>query len=133
MIFNKCKDKDAAWEYLKWFTSAEVQAQFGTQTEGLLGQMGRYASANREALTLLPWSRSERRSLQAAQAELQEIPVTPASYAVTRNLMNAFRETVNNHENPRDTLLWYNRDINTEIRRKRENLGMETEEYIIIK
>ena len=133
VIFSKCRDKDAAWEYLKWFTSAEVQAQFGTQTEGLLGQMGRYATANREALTLLPWSKSELRSLQAAQAELQEIPVTPASYAVTRNLMNAFRETVNNHENPRDTLLWYNRDINTEIRRKRENLGMETEEYVIIK
>ena len=77
MIFNKCKDKDAAWEYLKWFTSAEVQAQFGTQTEGLLGQMGRYATANREALTQLSWSKDEQKNLLQAQEELQEIPVIP--------------------------------------------------------
>ena len=59
-----------------------------------------------------------------ARNELQEIPIIPASYAVTRNIMNAFRETVNQNENPRDTLLWYNRDINTEITRKRQNLGL---------
>ena len=51
-----------------------------------------------------------------------EIPVIPSSYAVTRNIMNAFRETVNEGENPRDTLIWYNRDINAEIERKRKNL-----------
>ncbi len=68
----------------------------------------------------------EQQTLLSAQENLQEIPIIPASYAVTRNIMNAFRETVNNHENPRDTLLWYNRDINTEITRKRENLGLST-------
>ena len=57
-----------------------------------------------------------------------EIPVIPASYAVTRNIMNAFRETVNENQNPRDTLVWYNRDINDEITRKRENLGLSTDE-----
>jgi len=56
-------------------------------------------------------------------AEIQEIPVLPSSYAVTRNIMNAFRETVNNKENPRDTLRWYNRDINNEIKRKNESLN----------
>ena len=42
--------------------------------------------------------------------------------------MNAFRETVNELENPRDTLIWYNRDINDEITRKRKNLGLSTDE-----
>ena len=41
--------------------------------------------------------------------------------------MNSFREVVNNAENPRDTLVWYNRDINDEITRKRENLGLDTD------
>ena len=63
--------------------------------------------------------------LRAQQAELAEIPVTPASYAVTRNIMNAFRETINEKKNPRDTLIWYNRDINDEITRKRRNLGLD--------
>jgi hypothetical protein len=42
--------------------------------------------------------------------------------------MNAFREVVNDSENPRDTLMWYNRDINEEIERKRENLGLDDED-----
>ena len=78
-------------------------------------------------MTQLSWSKDEQKTLLNAQEELEEIPIIPASYAVTRNIMNAFRETVNNYENPRDTLLWYNRDINTEITRKRENLGLPTE------
>ncbi len=127
VIFKKCKDVDGAWEFLKWFSSADVQVEYGTQIEGLLGQLGRYTTANREALTQLSWSKEEQTELIRAQDELQEIPVIPASYAVTRNIMNAFRETVNHNENPRDTLLWYNRDINTEITRKRENLGLSTE------
>ncbi len=128
VIFNKCKDIEGAWKFLKWFTSAEVQAEYGTQIEGLLGQLGRYTTANTEALQQLAWSKQEQQTLLTAQEELKEIPIIPASYAVTRNIMNAFRETVNNHENPRDTLLWYNRDINTEITRKRENLGLSTAE-----
>jgi hypothetical protein len=90
-----------------------------------MGQMGRYATANTEALTQLSWSASELATLQEQQEQLDEIPIIPASYAVTRNVMNAFRETVNNAENPRDTLMWYNRDINAEITRKRENLGLD--------
>ena len=40
--------------------------------------------------------------------------------------MNAFRETVNSNENPRDTLMYYNGDMNDEILRKRENLGLDS-------
>ncbi len=127
VIFNKCKDAEGAWDFIKWFTSAEVQVDYGTQIEGLLGQLGRYTTANTEALQQLSWSKDEQQVLLQAQSELEEIPIIPASYAVTRNIMNAFRETVNNYENPRDTLLWYNRDINEEITRKRENLGLVTE------
>jgi ABC-type glycerol-3-phosphate transport system substrate-binding protein len=125
IIFNKVSSEENAWEFLKWFSSTEIQVQYGTSIEGLMGQMGRYATANTEALTQLAWSASELATLQDQQEELDEIPIIPASYAVTRNVMNAFRETVNNAENPRDTLMWYNRDINAEITRKRENLGLD--------
>lgn len=125
VIFNKVSDTDAAWEFVKWFTSTDVQVKYGTQIEGLLGTMGRFEAANTEALQQLSWSQSELGKLNAQRSELVEIPVIPASYATTRNIMNAFRETVNNLENPRDTLMWYNRDINEEITRKRENLGLD--------
>lgn len=127
VIFNKVNDVDNAWTFLKWFCSTEVQVEYGTQIEGLLGQMGRYATANTEALTQLAWSTEEAETILGAMDELQEIPIIPASYSVTRNVMNAFREVVNEYGNPRDTLMTYNRDINEEIARKRENLGLDTE------
>lgn len=129
VIFNKVSKKtnglENAWTFLKWFCSTEVQVEYGTQIEGLMGQMGRYATANQEALTQLAWSTEEADTILGAMEELEEIPIIPASYSVTRNVMNAFREVVNNNENPRDTLMSYNRDTNEEIARKRKNLGLD--------
>ncbi len=125
VIFNKVKNKDAAWEFVKWFCSTDVQTEYGTDLEGLLGQMGRYEASNAETLRQLNWSGAEQEVLLAQWESLVEIPVLPSSYAVTRNIMNAFRETVNSNENPRDTLMYYNSDMNDEIKRKRENLGLD--------
>lgn len=125
VIFNKVSDKQNAWEFVKWFTSTEVQVKYATEIEALMGTMGRFDTANTEALNQISWSETEKEKLNAQMEELKEIPVILSSYVVTRNIMNAFRETVNNSENPRDTLMNYNRDINEEIARKRENLGMD--------
>lgn len=127
VIFNKVSNKENAWEFIKWFTGTDAQVQYAAQIEGLLGTMGRFDTANLEALEQLSWSEDELARLRDQQEELVEIPVIPSSYAVTRNIMNAFREVVNEMENPRDTLIWYNRDINEEIERKRENLGLSSE------
>lgn len=118
VIFRKTENVNNAWKYIKWFTSTETQIRFCNQTEGLLGTMGRVSTANTEALKKLSWSENELCRLFDQRDELVEIPVIPSSYSVTRNIMNAFREVVNEKENPRDTLLWYNRDINDEIARK---------------
>ncbi|MBR2284418.1 MAG: extracellular solute-binding protein [Ruminococcus sp.] len=128
VIFKKVSSKENAWEFIKWFTEADTQIHYGTQIEGLLGKMGRFDTANLEALSQLSWSHDEYDRLYDQQEELVEIPVIPSSYAVTRNIMNAFREVVNELENPRDTLVYYNRDINDEIERKRENLGLSTDD-----
>lgn len=118
VIFSDTENLNSAWEYVKWFTETETQINLCAQAEGLFGTMGRLYTANTEALKKLPWSADELTRLFAQRDELAEIPIIPASYSVTRNIMNAFREVVNNHENPRDTLLWYNNDINDEISRK---------------
>lgn len=122
VIFRKTENIDNAWKYIKWFTSTDVQVDFGSRTEGLFGTMGRLSTANTEALKRLSWSESELSRLFDQRRELVEIPIIPSSYLVTRNIMNAFREVVNEKKNPRDTLLWYNRDINDEILRKNQNI-----------
>ncbi len=128
VIFNKVQQKENglenAWEFIKWFTSTEIQQEYGRTIEGLMGPLGRFDAANMEALERLSWSESDLELLKAQRAQLKEIPVIPASYSVTRNVNNAFRTVVNNNENPRETLIWYNRDINEEITRKYEEIGI---------
>lgn len=124
IIFKKAENQEAAWNFIKWFTEKETQVTYGNDIEALMGTMGRFDTANVEALKELSWSTSDMEKIQSQFAVQKEIPVIPASYAVTRNIMNAFRETVNNAENPRDTLMWYNKDINSEIERKINDLNL---------
>ncbi len=124
IIFNKDEDKKyKSWEFIKWFTSSEIQTEYSNRLEGIMGVTARFPTANTEALESLSWSYSELEQLINQREELEEIPIITSSYAVTRNIMNAFRETVNNGQNPGDTLIWYNRDINNEIKRKLKNEG----------
>ena len=123
VIFTKCADVNAAWEFIKWFTSDEIQVQYGRTIEGQMGQMGRFDTANVNALAQLPWSNSEYEKISSQMNQTVEIPVIPASYATTRHVKNAFRAVVNDTWNPRYALSSYNRDINSEIERKNQDLA----------
>ena len=46
----------------------------------------------------------------------------PATYYVNREITNAFRRVVLKNQNPRETLILFNRSINKEIKRKNEEL-----------
>ncbi len=122
VIFSDTENPESAWEYVKWFTDTETQSDLCNRTESLFGTIGRLYTANTEAFKKLPWTADELSRLSAQREELEEIPIIPASYSVTRNIMNVFREVVNMRRNPRDTLLWYNNDINDEISRKNESI-----------
>ena len=128
VIFDSCSDKQAAWDFIKWFTDTEAQVEYGKTIEAIMGPMGRYDTANLDALARLNWSTTEYAKISDQMANLREVPIIPASYAVTRNVYNAFRAVVNNQKNPRYQISSYNRDINSEIIRKLKELGFYTEE-----
>ena len=50
MMLENAKDKDAAWEFMKWWTAKETQIAYGREMEGLMGEAARYPTANIEAL-----------------------------------------------------------------------------------
>ncbi|MCM1524262.1 MAG: extracellular solute-binding protein [Ruminococcus sp.] len=125
IVLKDCKNIEGAWEYIKWFTSTDTMVSYGQNVEGVMGPLGRFESANVEALQKLNWSKSDLAKINAQLDELDEIPIIPSSYVVTRSIMNAFRAVVNDNDNARETLRWYNKDINAEITRKRRNLGLD--------
>ncbi len=101
--------------------------EYGQNVEGVMGPLGRFDCANIEALQKLNWSNKDMTKILYQMDQLEEIPIVPSAYVVTRSIMNAFRSVVNDKENARETLRWYNIDINREITRKRENLGLDDE------
>jgi ABC-type glycerol-3-phosphate transport system substrate-binding protein len=122
LIFNKTKDQEGAWNFLKWLTEDDVQTRFGGIMESMLGPLGRYDTANNNALKNLAWSEREIRRLVEQRDSLIEIPMIPANYAATRHIKNAFRAVVNENWFPRYAISSYNRDINAEIDRKNREL-----------
>lgn len=115
------------WRFLDWWTSAETQKTFGNEIEAVLGASARYNTANTEAFRLLPWSQEEQAVLLEQWEDVWDIPQTPASYAVSRNLANAFRKVVYDYRNPREILSKYSADMDREIARKREEFGLGKE------
>ncbi len=126
VMFKKC-EKENGWEFIQWFTGAETQAQYGRTIEALLGASARYDTANLEALQQLPWTRAQQKILLDQWDNVQGIPQVPASYYISRNLYNAFRNVTIYYSNPREILYKYNKEMNAEIKRKRVEFGLEEE------
>jgi ABC-type glycerol-3-phosphate transport system substrate-binding protein len=124
IMLNNIKDKEAGYEFLKWWTSTEVQARYGSELEAVMGPGARYNTANIEAFGKLPWSKNEADKLIAEWGSVWDTPQVPGNYYLTRSLSNAFRKVVYNNETPREVLFQYNQDINREIDRKRTEFGL---------
>ncbi len=125
MIMDQSTKKDASWEYLKWWTSTEIQVQFGREMEGILGAAARYPTANVEALGQLPWTVQEYEKLYEQWQWVKGIPEVPGSYMTGRHLDNAFRLVIDDLSNPRETIYDYVQVINEEIAKKRREFGLD--------
>lgn len=90
-----------------------------------MGIAARYNTANQKAYEQLPWTAAERQVLSAQWAQVRPLENVPGNYYITRSLTNAFRRVVYYYENPREILLRYNEDMNTELMRKRIEYGLD--------
>jgi len=124
IILSRAKNKQACWEFLKWWTSDEVQTQFGKELEMLMGTAARYNTANINAFQKLPWSKKEMQNLMEQWKYVKEIEEIPGSYYVIRSLDSAFSAVIYDGMNPRESLWRYTKDINDELERKRKELAM---------
>lgn len=117
-ILNISKNKENAWEFLKWWTSAKTQATFSANLESILGSLGRVMVSNTEALKSLSWDKDELESILKAREYVKEVPEVPGGYQVSRSIDMAFYNVVNNHVNPKSIMLEWAKTADTEIARK---------------
>ncbi len=132
MIMAASDKKEEAWEFLKWWTSTEVQARYGRELESAMGVAARHPTANMEANKLLPWTVEEINEIQKQWQYVKGIPEVPGGYMTGRHLDNAFRKVYNEQEDARETLLDYVRKIDEELEIKRDEFGLETEVDVIL-
>ena len=119
IMLKDCRNPQAAWEFLDWWTSADVQLEYGKELESLLGVAARYTTANLEAIASLDWSKQDYANLTLQQSWTKGNPEVPGGYYTSRHIDNAFRNTVYHDRQPRDTLLEYVKLIDAEIENKR--------------
>ena len=124
MIVADTENPEASWEFLCWWTSAEIQEEYGRGIENKLGASARYPTANLEALAGLPWQLSLYQQLIAQMEWVEGMPEVPGGYFTSRHFNNAFRKVVYNGTNARKTLLDYTLVIDDEIEEKRREFGL---------
>lgn len=125
IVINSSKNKSEAYQFIDWWTSDEIQSLFGNSMENLMGSAARYNTANKNAFLLLPWNNSEKEVIKTLWKDVKDIPQSPASYYVSRNIMNAFRKVAYYNQNPREVITKYAQDMNKELSRKRQEFGIE--------
>ena len=130
IIMADTEHPDACWEFLKWWTSADVQTQYGREMESLMGSAARVPTANLEAFANMPWPIDDYEALLEAFDYVKGIPQVPGGYYSWRNVNNAFYTvtTETDTASPREELMDKVIYINAEINYKRQELGLPLDE-----
>ena len=128
IIMSATEYPEESWEFLKWWTSADIQTLYGREMESLMGASARVATANKEALANLSWPMKDYKALVAQMEQVKGIPQVPGGYYTWRNVNNAFytitSNTATNNTTPREALMDKVFYINAEIDYKRAEFGL---------
>lgn len=126
IILDWSQNKEEAWEFIKWWSSEDIQYRFSVNCESVLGVSGRHPTANLAAAYRLGWDNETLRALKSQFDTLTEIEETPGSYYIGRSVQQVYWNVVNNGQDVEDMLEKWIPEADDEIRRKTEeyaNLG----------
>lgn len=115
-----------AWEFMKWYTGKDCQTDYSNEMVAIMGPSAKYNTANRSALSELPWTTDEYNQISAQFENLAAVPNYPGTYIIGRYTGFAFLAAYNDKADPVESIMSYINTINKEITRKREEFGLET-------
>lgn len=84
----------------------------------------RYPTANVEAMKTIAWDRSTQEALTEQWQYVKAIPEVPGGYFTSRYFDFAFRDVVLDGKDVRETMVSSAREINNEIRNKRQEFKL---------
>ena len=112
-----------AWDFLEWWSTAEVQAEFGQRLQILYGDEYIWPTANLEAFAMLPYPTSDKEIIMEQAGYILEAPRLPGSYMMEREISNAYNDVVVNGETIRSRIDEAVKTVTRETERKLEEFG----------
>lgn len=125
-LFNSTPEREEqAWEFVKWWSSAQVQTEFGQRLQITYGDEYYWNTANCEAFAQLPWDSDDKEVISEQLTWTMEAPRALASYMVERELSDAYNLVVLGAKsaNVREALDDAQKNIKRETLRKLEEFG----------
>ncbi len=134
VIFKSEEEReDKAWEFIKWWSSAEVQAEFGQTMQIVYGSEYMWTTANMEAFAQLPIDQDHKEVIMEFAKNVVDVARVPGTYMLEREISNAFNSIVVDGADERERIDQAVKTINREIKRKLEEFGYVDSEGNTIK
>ena len=118
VLMKSSKEKKAAWEFLKWWVSANTQYHYSLELEAILGETARVSTANVEAVSRLSWEPEMLEVILSQWDQVKEIEEVPGSYYVSRSIDQAFWATLNKKSSAKEAIEEWAEVSDIEIERK---------------
>lgn len=123
MFCSNEEREQQAWEFMDWWSSAEVQAEFGQMLQIMYGDEYIWPTANLEAFGNLPYPTAHKDIIMSQAENILEAPRLLASYMLERELSNAFNDIVVNGDTLRTRVDNLVKTVDRETARKLEEFG----------
>ena len=134
VIFKSNSEREAkAWEFIKWWSSTEVQAEFGQTIQITYGSEYIWNTANMEAMAQLPLESQAKQVIQETAKNVVDVPRVPGTYLLEREVSNAFNDIVVNGDTERTRIDKAVKSVNHEFERKLEEFGYNDSDGSVIK
>ena len=124
VIFKSDAEREAkAWEFIKWWSSSEVQAEFGQTMQITYGDEYMWTTANTEAFAQLPVDNDHKQVILEFMKNVVDVARVPGTYMLEREMSNAFNAIVVDGQPAQSRIDEAVKTIDREIIRKLEEFG----------
>ena len=114
---------DESWTFLKWWSSEEIQSQFGNLLQSTYGSEYIWPTANMNAFSELPLRSAHKQVIIEQMEWMTEAPWVLGTYMLERELSNAFISVTADGVEARRAMDTAVKRINRETYRKLEEFG----------
>ncbi len=122
-IMSQTEMPEEAWTFLKWWSSEEIQSEFGSLLQSTYGSEYIWPTANSNAFATLPLKSAHKEVIMNQMEWMTEAPWVLGTYMLERELSNAFISVVVDGTDARRALDTAVKRINRETYRKLEEFG----------